>query len=359
MTYKTYIAVLILSSLASFFLTPVARRLAFRWGAMDHPDARKVHADPMPRLGGLAVFGGFCFPWAFFYFLDNRVTLTFQNYEKMFGALMTGAFAMLLLGAWDDIKGLGAVPKLAAQTVVASGLFLMGFQIDILSNPFGAAIPLGWMSLPVTVLWIVGITNAINLLDGIDGLATGVTACIAISLAVINVLGGNIMVALLTLCLAGACAGFLPHNFAPARIFLGDSGSLFLGMILACIGVISLFKAATATFVLVPLVLFALPLIDTTSVFVGRLWRGAPVFKGDRTHVHHRLLSLGLSHRQAALFLYVITLLLGLIAVMLTARNTPATLIVGGLLLALLLAAYWGIARQPDRGKDEDTPGQP
>lgn len=355
MTYKTYIAVLVLSAAASFLLTPLARRIATRLGAIDHPGERKVHAEPTPRLGGLAVFGGFCFPWGFFYLLDNRVTATFQNYEKLFAALMAGALVMLILGAVDDVKGLRALSKFAVQIATAVGLYFAGYQIEVLSNPFGDAIRLGWLALPVSVLWIVGITNAINLLDGIDGLAAGVTGCIAIALAIINVIFGNIIVALLTLCLAGACAGFLPHNFAPARIFLGDTGSLFLGLALACIGILSLFKAATATFIIAPLVLFGLPLFDTTSVFLGRLWRGDPVFQGDRTHVHHRLLDLGLSHRQATLFLYAVTLALGAAAVTLTAQQTPLTLVLGGVLLAVWLWALW--RRWQHRRKNNSTPG--
>jgi UDP-GlcNAc:undecaprenyl-phosphate/decaprenyl-phosphate GlcNAc-1-phosphate transferase len=341
MTYKTYIAVLLISATGAFLLTPLVRRLSVHWGALDHPDDRKVHAEPMPRLGGLAVFGGFCLPWGFFYLLDNRVTATFQNYEKLCAALMLAATIMLVLGLVDDFKGLRAAPKFLVQTTTAIGLYFGGFQIDVLSNPFGPSLQLGVLALPVSVLWIVGVTNAINLLDGIDGLATGVTACIALALAVINVVAGNILVALLTLCLAGACVGFLPYNFAPARIFLGDSGSLVLGLVLACIGIISLFKAATLTFVAVPLVLFGLPLMDTTSVFLGRLWRGAPLFQGDKTHVHHRLLDLGLNHRQAALFLYAITLLLGVAAVTLTVQQSPRTLALGGVLFGLLLVLFW------------------
>jgi len=220
---KTYVAILVISALATFGFTPLVRWLAFRLGAMDLPGERKVHREPMPRLGGLAVFIGFCSPWAGFYLLDNVVTETFQNYEKLFAALMLGAAAMLALGVWDDLKGLNAVQKLAVQILTAVGLYAAGFQITVLSNPFGNPIQLGFWSLPVSVLWIIGITNAINLLDGIDGLATGVTACIALSLALINILANHIIVALLTLCLAGACLGFLPHNFSPARIFLGDS----------------------------------------------------------------------------------------------------------------------------------------
>ena len=353
LTMKTYLAVLILSALTAYFLTPLVRRLAMRWGAMDLPDARKIHVHPMPRLGGLAVFGGFCSPWACFYLLDNLVTARFHNYEKLFLALMLGAAAMLALGIYDDLKGANAAKKFCVQIITATALYFGGFQITSLSNPFGAPFELGWLSLPASVLWIVAITNAINLLDGIDGLVAGVTACIALALAIINILAGNVLVALLTLCLAGSCVGFLPHNFSPARIFLGDSGSLFIGVVLACIGIISLFKAATVTFILVPLVLFGLPIYDTISVMFGRLRRGAPLFQADKSHVHHRLLEMGLSQSQVAAVLYGVTLLLGSVGVFFSLEQSPVTIVlVSGFVffLAVVTVRAWLRRDRNDRG---------
>ena len=166
LTMKTYLAVLILSALTAYFLTPLVRRLAMRWGAMDLPDARKIHVRPMPRLGGLAVFGGFCSPWACFYLLDNLVTARFHNYEKLFLALMLGAAAMLALGIYDDLKGANAAKKFCVQIITATALYFGGFQITSLSNPFGAPFEVGWLSLPASVLWIVAITNAMNSLGG-------------------------------------------------------------------------------------------------------------------------------------------------------------------------------------------------
>jgi UDP-GlcNAc:undecaprenyl-phosphate GlcNAc-1-phosphate transferase len=308
---------------------------------MDLPSARKVHAEPMPRLGGLAVFAGFWVPWIGLYLVDNRVTETLRSYDKLSLSLALGGTVMLLLGIYDDLKGAGARLKFSVQIAVAVALYFGGFRITVLSNPFGEPLQLGWLALPVSVLWIVGITNAINLLDGIDGLATGVTACIALSLALINVLFGNILVALLTLCLAGACLGFLPYNFSPARIFLGDSGSLFLGLVLACIGTVSLFKAATATFIAVPVILFGLPLFDTASVVLGRLSRGQPLFEADKTHVHHQLLRLGLNQPQAAYLLYGITLLLGALATFLSLQQSPRALLLGGAFVLVLASIIW------------------
>jgi UDP-GlcNAc:undecaprenyl-phosphate GlcNAc-1-phosphate transferase len=226
---------------------------------MDLPAERKIHKAPIPRWGGLAVFGGFCLPWIGFYIVENRVTTIFQDYEKLFLALMLGAVAMLALGAYDDVKGLKAMPKFIVQILAAVGLYYGGYRITALSIPFDSSVALGWLALPASVLWMVSITNAMNLLDGIDGLVAGVAACIALALAVIHILAGQVLVAVLTICLAGACLGFLPHNFSPARIFLGDSGSLLVGWMLAGIAMLSLFKAATATFMLAAVLILVGP----------------------------------------------------------------------------------------------------
>ncbi len=355
---KTYLAILIMSALVTYFLTPFAKRLAFLWGAVDMPGERKIHHQPMARLGGVAVFVGFCSPWAAFYFLDNRVTATFQNYERLFGGLVIGAAMMFALGLYDDIRGAGARQKFLFQIVAALGLYLNGYRITVLSNPFGAPIELGWFSLPISVLWMVGITNAMNLLDGIDGLATGVTACIALSLAIINIAAGNIMVALLTLCLAGACLGFLPHNFAPAKIFLGDAGSLFIGLVLSCIGILSLFKAVTATFILVPILLFGLPLYDTLSVMFGRMLRGKPMFQADKTHIHHRLLELGWSQKKAVFTLYTLTLLFGFLAVEISRDREPYTALFGLAILLVVVVRIYFLWRGRVANRAKETGGK-
>ncbi|MFN0069170.1 MAG: glycosyltransferase family 4 protein [Limisphaerales bacterium] len=346
---KTYFTILLLSAVAAFLLTPLARRLAFLIGALDVPDARKIHREPMPRLGGVAVFLGFATPWLLLYLIDNQVAQVFRQYEAQFFSLLAGGLAILLVGVADDVRPMRAFHKLIAQIVVAVGLYHAGFRITELSIPFGEAIPLGPLALPASVLWIVALTNAVNLLDGIDGLVAGVTAIIALSLALINILAGNILVALLTFSLAGAALGFLPYNFSPARIFLGDSGSLFVGLMMACIGTLSLFKATTATFILAPLVLFGLPLFDTTAVIFGRLRRGQHIFKPDKTHVHHRLLELGLNQRQAATLLYVVTGVLGMAAVVLSWRANAATFVavlaLTGAAVLILGAWTWRIRR--------------
>lgn len=346
MSYKTYLVMLSVSAFGAFWLTPFAAWLARRCGAMDLPDKRKVHSRPMPRMGGVAVYLGFLLPWAGLYLLHNPVAEEFKNYETAFFTLVLGATAMFALGVYDDIKGADATKKFLVQTVIAIGLWVGGYRIETFQNPLGDVIRLGWFSLPVTLLWIVGVTNAINLLDGIDGLVSGVTVCMAIALAVINAITGHVVVALLTVALAGACLGFLPHNHSPARIFLGDSGSLTIGVVLSCVGIISLFEVhdhAANPLISVPLILFGLPLFDTLRVMFKRWRRGVSVFHADKSHVHHRLLSLGFNHRQASWLLYGVAFATGTFAVLLTSVGIDRQLQLSVLfaLLAAGVAALW------------------
>jgi UDP-GlcNAc:undecaprenyl-phosphate/decaprenyl-phosphate GlcNAc-1-phosphate transferase len=358
---KTYIGIFFVAAVGAFFATPWARRLAKRLGALDTPSDRKIHSQVTPRLGGLAIFFGFSVPLLAFYLVENRVTTIFLNYEIPTFALLGAGVMMLALGIYDDCKGADARKKFTAQILAATALyFLGGFRIDALSNPFGEPLQLGIFSFPFSVLWVVMITNAINLLDGIDGLVAGVTAIIALSLGIINVIYGNIFISVLTFCLAGACLGFLPHNFAPARIFLGDSGSLFIGITLAGISMYSLFKEKTVTLLAVPLVLFGLPLFDTTSVMIGRLARRKPLFEADKSHIHHRLLELGLTTRQAAVFLYIVTGLLSALSISSILNQDESQAIAA---LLLVLATGWLVWRMKvarlQQCSPSNTPSKP
>lgn len=228
---KTYFATLILSALVTFLVTPFVRRMAFRYGAVDEPNERKVHRGIIPRLGGIGIFIGILAPLPFFFIFQlNQISDELTNNPQLLLSLLLGATIILILGIYDDFKDAKPMVKLAFQAFVALILFFGGFQIDSLSIPGGREIPLPFpIKLVLTLLWIVGITNAINLLDGIDGLVTGVTGFISLALAIINVVVANdTFIGVLTLALAGACIGFLPYNFSPARIFLGDSGSLLI-----------------------------------------------------------------------------------------------------------------------------------
>ena len=361
--YKTYLMVLLLSGVSSYVLTPFVIRLAIRWGAVDHPGARKVHHKVMPRMGGLAVFLAFCAPWVGLYLIDNPVSAAFRDFEKRFAGMIVASTAMLLLGIYDDIKGADAAKKFLVQVMAALGLWMCGVRIDDIALPWGLTLTQDWINLPLTVFWIVGVTNAINLLDGIDGLVTGVTAVMAICLAVINILSGNILIALLTLSLAGACLGFLPYNHSPARVFLGDTGSLTIGMMLAVIGIFSLFHEGRQTagpLLSVPLILFGLPLFDTLRVMVQRIARGKSMFEADQNHVHHRLLEMGMNHRQAAWTLYAVAAGLGATAILLSRLEHGRQLIFSVIFAGLAAGVYavWRL-RLRDHFLEADEPAPP
>lgn len=361
-SYRTYFAMLLLSAAGSYLLTPLAIRLAHAWGAVDLPSARKIHTQPMPRLGGVAVFLGFCLPWGGLYLLHNPISNVFQNYEILFFSLLLGTTMMLGLGIYDDIRGADAAQKFLFQIAIACLLWSFGYRISQFSIPFGSPIVLHpVLSLGVTVLWIVGVTNAINLLDGIDGLVSGVTAVIALSLAIINIFSNNILLALLTLALAGACLGFLPYNYSPARIFLGDSGSLAIGLVLSCVGILSLFNdhgGGASPFISVPLILFGLPLFDTARVVVTRMVSGVPIFQADKNHVHHRLLQMGLTQKQSAWTLYGVAALTGSISVVLTTLESGRQLLISILFAVLSVVTYfvWKFSQRPGASEAADVP---
>jgi len=340
---KTYFATLIISALVTFLVTPFVRRLAFKYGAVDEPSERKVHRGIIPRLGGIGIFLGILAPIPFIFFLENEVSTDLIIDQNLLLVLLTGAMIILGLGIYDDFKDAKPIVKLAFQTGVALILFFGGFQIESLTLPGGDEMKLPLLlRLFLTVLWIVGITNAINLLDGIDGLVTGVTAFISLALAIINVVVvQDRFIAILTLALAGACLGFLPYNFSPARIFLGDSGSLLIGVILACIGVNALFQSSTGNsgLLVIPMILFGLPLFDTTSVMITRARKGKSIFEADKNHVHHRLLRRGLSQKQALYLLYTVAATLSFLAALLSWKQTPE-IIMGGICV-ILAVCFW------------------
>ena len=328
-------ATFLLALLASLLLTPAVRFAAHRFGVLDHAlTSRKIHGRPVARLGGVAIAVAFYLPLAVltvfrafsaagepFLFADQRLTV---------GLLVGGAF-MAAVGLLDDVRGAPAGLKLAAQVAAAVFAWWMGFRIDSLASPFGAPLVLGVLSLPFTVLWVVGVTNALNLIDGLDGLAGGVALSAVLVTFVAALLQGHAQVALVAACLAGAILGFLRHNFNPASIFMGDAGSLFLGFVLAVVSVEAHVKSSAAVALVVPVVALALPIADTLLA-MGRRWlRGMPVFRADREHIHHRLLALGLTQRQVALALYgVCVVLAGAALALATSSGVRAALVLGG-----------------------------
>ena len=298
-------------------LTPLARRFAFRVGALDVPDARKVHTKIMPRLGGLAIYASFAFVILLFLMLVPDKYLLASN-RNLIGALLAGGTIIVLLGALDDRFNLSAKFKLLVQTAAAC-LVVFGFDIHInlVNVPFGSAMqPIAeWIGIPLTILWIVGVTNAINLIDGLDGLAAGVSAIAIASIMGMGAIMGNGTVVLLSIVLLGSILGFLIFNFHPAKIFMGDSGALFLGFSLAMLSMLG-FKQITLISFVTPLLIIGVPLSDTFFAIVRRVINKRPIMKPDKGHLHHCLQQLGFSHLQTVFIIYGIAAFFGVCAVL-------------------------------------------
>ena len=298
------LSAVICSWLLAYALTPPVRVLAFLIGAVDVPtDDRRMHVKPTPRIGGLAIFMSFAI-----------TTLVFVNLDPELGALLIGGLILVVLGVVDDIYRLRAWTKLVFQLLAAGIAVYMGVVIDHVTL-FGHYIEFGVLSIPITLVWIVGITNAINLIDGLDGLACGISVIMSLSILGVVLIHGDFTSAMLTAILAGSCVGFLPFNTHPARIFMGDTGSQFLGFTLAVISIQGVFKLHTVLSFIVPLSLFALPLLDTAYAMFRRISHGESPFSADRKHIHHRLVDMGFTQREAVRILYAICGILGLVAI--------------------------------------------
>lgn len=311
-----YLVTLLVAWLATDLLIPWVTRIAYKLGRVDTPDARKVHTVPIPRLGGVAIFLGFCVAVATVEWLTPG-----QLFPRSgpFEGLVAGAAMIFGLGIADDLKPLPAKFKLLVQIAAAGLAVYLGVRIDFLSNPTGGLILLSPMvAVPLTVFWLVGITNTINLIDGLDGLAGGVSLIAASTTALIAWQTHQIAITLLALALMGATIGFLRYNWNPAKIFMGDSGSLFLGFTLAALSVIGVLKLVATAALIVPVLILGVPIFDTAFAIVRRALQRRPIFSPDRGHLHHRLLGLGFSQRRAVLIIYGICLLLGGLALTLT-----------------------------------------
>lgn len=322
-------AALLSAMLVTFVTTPVVKALAQRMGAVDVPkDGRRMHDHPVARMGGLAIFFGFILS-----------VLVFTHITKQLQGMLLGAVIIVVLGIFDDIYSLSAKLKFVIQIVAALVAVFSGNIIAVVSNPnIFSQNPyweLGILSVPITVLWIVAITNAVNLIDGLDGLAVGISTISSMTLLVIALLVSEGEVAILMSALAGACIGFMPYNLNPAKIFMGDTGSTFLGYVLAVVSIQGLFKFYTIVSFAVPFLMLGLPIFDTCFAFIRRIANGQSPMSPDRSHVHHRLIDMGFNQKQAVAVLYVISAILGLSAVVLTTS---------GEIKAMLLLAALGVA---------------
>ncbi len=325
---RSYVTLFTLSLLAALSITPMVRRKAARWGAVAAPDnGRHIHPRPTPRLGGVAIYLSFIATLACVPFLGNMVSDSFRSNLPKLVALLAPATAIFLFGVYDDFRGTNAPLKLAVQIAAAAMVFAAGFRIENLSSPFGGHwhLPV-WLSFPLTMLWIVGLTNAFNLIDGIDGLAAGASVFALLSILAFSVAQGNPEISLIAVVLAGAVMGFLRYNFNPATIFLGDSGSLLLGFMVAVLSLVGSQKGSTIVAIAIPLVSFGLPVTEVGLSLARRFLSGQSLLAGDRGHIHHKLLDRGLTQRQAAILLYAVCALFSLFGLMLLnpARNLAA-----------------------------------
>ena len=312
-------------------LTPAVIAFARRTGALDQPDARKVHARPIPRIGGIGIYAAFM--------VSILVQLIFVELTPEFMmsliGLMVGGTIIVAIGIIDDYCDLPAKVKLLGQ-ILAAAVLVIGFdvRIDFITDPLGDFIYLELFAIPATIFWIVGLTNTVNLIDGLDGLAAGVSSIAAVTIFLVAMEEGIPFVAMVTAALAGAAVGFLYYNFNPARIFMGDTGSMFLGFMLAGISVVGAVKSAATIALIVPILALGLPILDTTFAIVRRARNHRPIFKPDKGHLHHRLLAHGFTQKQAVLLMYIVSALFGLCALALTTVSTQAAV-----LIVLIVAA--------------------
>lgn len=324
-------AALLVAGLLSFLTTPLVKLLARKVGAMDVPkDSRRMHDHPIPRMGGLAIFIGFLL----------SILVFSKELDRGLQSILLGAIVIVILGVFDDKYALGAKLKLVVQLLAACIVVFYGnLRIDRLTNPFGSSLYSYWdfgvFAYPITIIWIVAITNAVNFIDGLDGLACGVSCISSINMLVIALLVSNEEVSILMAALTGACLGFVPYNFNPAKIFMGDTGSTFLGFMLATVSIQGLFKAYAAISFIVPFLLLGLPIFDICFAVIRRVASGHSPMEADRGHFHHRLIDMGFSQKQSVAIAYVLTGILGLAAVLLTVSGAMKALILLGAFLVV------------------------
>ncbi|MGE7949216.1 glycosyltransferase family 4 protein [Lysinibacillus sp. NPDC093688] len=338
MLYVSIIAAFV----ASILLTPLVKRLAFRIGAVDAPNYRKVHARIMPRLGGLAIFLSFLIAVAIF----QPILIINENGSNFLLAIIIGACIIVATGVVDDMREISAKAKLVGQLIAALiVIFVGGIQIDMITLPFVGELNFGFLSIPLTIIWIVGITNAINLIDGLDGLAAGVSTIALITLAVMAIIMHNMFVLAIAAILAAATFGFLFYNFHPAKIFMGDTGALFLGFMISVLALLG-FKNVTVVSLIIPVIILGVPISDTFFAIVRRVRMKKKWSDPDKSHLHHRLLDMGFTHRQTVLLIYGIATMFGMAAVIFSmAKLWGAILLVAVILTAIeLLVEVIGLA---------------
>jgi UDP-GlcNAc:undecaprenyl-phosphate GlcNAc-1-phosphate transferase len=338
--YLSFIFGFLISLSISLFLTPLMKKIALKKGILSKPGKRKIHTKPIPYLGGISIYFSFFITLLIIFYLNRKFRIEFS---KEFIGLFIAGTGIVLLGLWDDIKNISPFTKLTGQIIIVLFLFTYGFRIELLTHPFfGKEIHLPLiLSVFLTLIWFIGLINAMNLIDGLDGLAAGITVIACFTLGFIALYLKNHITAVLLFTLAGSCLGFLRFNFYPAQIFMGDAGSMFLGLILASTSLVgSQYKSATAVALLTPLVALTIPIYDTFMAIIRRLIKRRSIFKADRKHLHHRLLEMGLNQKQIVLFIYLVTLYFGIFAFLFVLIPNQYALI---LLILLALGLFMGM----------------
>ncbi|MEL7597340.1 MAG: MraY family glycosyltransferase [Clostridiaceae bacterium] len=325
----------IVSVVISFILTPFIKNFAIRINAVDIPkDKRKIHKKPIPLLGGMAIYISFVI----------TMLLKEGRLGKSEIGILIGATIIVIGGLIDDLKDIRPWQKLLFQVSAAVVLILFGVEIAVVTNPFPSNslfLKLGWLSIPITIFWVVGITNAINLIDGVDGLAAGVAFICSATIFIIAALNGRREAALLTAILSGAIFGFLPYNFNPASIFMGDTGAQLLGFLLSAISLKGTIKSATAFAIAVPILAFGLPIYDTLFAMIRRKINGKPIMQADRGHLHHRLLDMGLSQKQVVIIMYLTSAVLGGISIIAMQMSTTRSYFLLTIVILIIVFAAW------------------
>lgn len=337
-----YLAAFATAFAITLLTTPFAKSFAYKVGAIDYPKSRGLNKEPMPRIGGIAIVLGFvCAVFALSPFVADFHT-------KSFFGFLIGGLIIVLLGIFDDIYELKPKVKFVVQILVALIVVKSGIKIDVIMWPM-------WQyfkpfSSIITMVWIIGLINAVNLIDGVDGLAAGVTSIAAICLMFLCILSGSEVAVVLTATLAGSCLGFLPRNFSPAEIYMGDTGSTFLGYVLAVTSCIGVYKSYALLSIVIAVLAMALPILDTLFAFVRRWINHKPIMMADRGHLHHRLIDSGYSHKQAVMILYGLSFCSALVAILIAIKDYRATIIVliSFSILILMLFVY------SSRTKDDD-----
>ncbi len=333
-----HLVAFVLAAFVVLWSTPIVKTAALKSGYVDLPNPRKVHKRPMVRLGGVSIFLGYMVALLVMWLSGAFSNLPLTSAYEILGVTLGGAL-FFFIGLLDDLFTLSSGSRLLMQFGVATLAWAMGVQIEFFTLPFHGLVYLGWLSLPITLLWLVGMTNAINFMDGLDGLAAGISGIAAVAMLVVSLFMDQPIPALLAAAVAGGALGFLRYNFNPAQIFMGDGGAYFMGFTLAGIGVVGMVKSVTTVAVVLPFVILAVPIIDTSTVILDRLRHGKSPFAADKRHLHHRLLQAGLSQRRIVLFIYALAFWVGSVAI--AVAGLPGGPAYAGGATLLLLYASW------------------